>query len=155
MFSFELFSALLLGKTLILANFEEQKNPIAMSHLIRKHSVEFLVTTPSRLELLLLPECNNPLQNIKAILSGGEQFTASLYHRLKEVTNAKIYNSYGPTEITSACTNKHLTSSQITVGTSLSNTQVYICNTNLNLVPVGIIGEICVAGIRSCKRLFK
>lgn len=115
MFTFEVFAALLLGNTLVLANFEEQKNPIAMSNLMKKHNVEFLVTTPSRADLLLLEECEHPLKNVKAILLGGEKFTPRLYNRLKEETSAKIYNSFGPTEITSACTNKLIESTEITV----------------------------------------
>ena len=147
MFAFEMFSSTLLGNTLVLANVEEQKNPIAMSKLIKDNDVEFMVTTPSRAELLLLEECGNPLENIKAILLGGEKFTSNLYLRLKEATNAKIFNSYGPTEITSACTNKLITSTDITVGKPLPNTKVYICDSKLHLLPVGVIGEMCVGGV--------
>ena len=146
MFAFEVFAATLLGNTLILANVEEQKNPIAMSHLIKKHNVDFIVTTPSRAELLLLKECENPLKDLKAMLLGGEKFTANLYNRLKSVTKAKIFNSYGPTEITSACTNKLITSDEITIGKPIPNTKIYICDSKLHLLPIGVIGEICVGG---------
>ena len=155
MFAFEMFSSTLLGNTLILANIEEQKNPIAMSNLIRKHNVDFFVTTPSRVELLLLDECNNPLKNVKAILLGGEKFSGNLYNRLSQVTDAKIFNSYGPTEITSACTNKLVTSNTITIGKPLPNTKVYICDPKLHIVPIGVVGEICVGGKRCCRWIFK
>lgn len=115
MFVFEVFSSLLLGNTLILANLEEQKDPIAMSKLIQKNHVDFIVTTPSRIELLLLEECNHPLQNVNAILLGGEKLTDSLYRRLKAATHAKVYNSFGPTEVTSACTNNLVTEKDLTV----------------------------------------
>ena len=148
MFAFEMFASTLLGNTLVLANSEEQKNPILMSNLIKNNDIEFFVTTPSRAELLLTPECNNPLKDVKAILFGGEKFTGNLYNRLKNVTNSKIFNSYGPTEITSACTNKLINSTDITVGKPLPNTKVYICDNKLNLLPVGVVGEICVGGKR-------
>ncbi len=147
MFAFEMFASTLLGNTLILANSDEQKNPIAMSNLIKNNNVEFFVTTPSRAELLLLEECNNSLKNVKAILFGGEKFTNNLYERLKNVTSAKIFNSYGPTEITSACTNKLITSNDITIGKPLPNTKVYICDSKLHLLPIGVTGEMCVGGI--------
>ena len=146
MFAFEMFASTILGNTLILANNEEQKNPIAMSNLIKNNDVEFFVTTPSRVELLLTPECGNPLKNVKAFLLGGEKFTSNLYNRLQKITDAKIFNSYGPTEITSACTNKLITSDDITVGKPLPNTHVYICDSKLNLLPIGVVGEICVGG---------
>ena len=115
MFVFEVFASLLLGNTLVLANLEEQKDPIAMSKLIQKNQVDFIVTTPSRIDLLLLEECNNPLQNVNAILLGGEKLTDSLYRRLREATHAKVYNSFGPTEVTSACTNNLVTDTDLTV----------------------------------------
>ena len=146
MFAFEMFSATLLGSTLVLATSEEQKNPIAMSNLIKNNNVEFFVMTPSKVELLLSEELGNPLKNVKAMLFGGEKFTNNLYNRLQTVTNSKIFNSYGPTEITSACTNKLITSCDITVGKPLPNTKVYICDNNLKLQPIGVVGEICVGG---------
>ncbi len=155
MFAFELFHSISFGNTLILANEEEQKNPIAMSNLIKRYEVDFIVTTPSRIELLLLEECNNPLKNVKAILLGGEKFTSNLYNRLKTATNSKLYNGYGPTEITACCSIKEILSDDITIGTPLQNTEIYICDQNLNLLPVGVIGEICIGGNRSSKWLFK
>lgn len=146
MFCVELFSSLFYGNTLILANEEEQKNIVAMSNLIKEYNVEFFVTTPSRVELLLLDECNNPLKNVKAFQLGGEKFTPALYEKLRKVTNAKIYNGYGPTEITACCSNKLINSSDITIGKPIGNVQIYICNSNMNLCPIGVVGEICVAG---------
>lgn len=147
MFSVELFCSTLLGNTLILASEEEQKNPIAISNLIVNNHVEFFIATPSRVELLLTKECNNPLKNVKAFQLGGEIFSIGLYKKLVKNTNAKIFNGYGPTEITACCTNKLVTSEKITIGKPISNIQAYICDNNLNLLPTGIIGEICIAGI--------
>ena len=146
MFVFEVLASISFGNTLVLANHLEQKDPIATSNLIKRNHVDFLVITPSRAELLLMEECNHPFQEVKAILFGGEKFTNSLLARLREATNAKIFNSFGPTEITSACTNKLITSETITIGKPLSNMQIYICDTNLKLLPIGTIGEICVGG---------
>lgn len=146
MFAVELFSSLSFGNTLVLANEEEQKNVIAMSNLIRNHNVEFLVTTPSRIELLLLEECKNPLKVLKTILLGGERFTPTLFERLNQVTKAKIFNGYGPTEITACCSDQLVVSNDITIGKPLPNVQIYICNSDMNLCPIGIVGQICVAG---------
>jgi len=147
MFASDLFGATLLGNTFVLANEEQLNSPIEISNLITQNNVEFLVTTPSRIELLLLEECNNPLKNVKAFILGGEKFPSNLYNKLRSVTDAQIYNGYGPTEITACCTLKHLTSDEnITIGTPISNVQAYICDNNSNLVPIGLTGEICIAG---------
>ena len=66
--------------------------------------------------------------------------------KIREKTNAKIYNGYGPTEITACCTIKEIVSEDITIGKPILNAQVYICDPNLKLVPIGITGEICVSG---------
>ena len=145
MFAVELFCSTLLGNTLVLANEEEQNNPVAMSNLIKNNNVQFFITTPTRIELLLNKH-NNPLKNIKAFQLGGEKFTTNLYTKLQKYTNAKMFNGYGPTEITACCTNKLVTSGNITIGKPISNVQVYICDSNLKLLPIGVIGEICVSG---------
>ena len=147
MFAVELFSSTLFGNTLVLANEEEQKNPILMSKLIKENDIDFLVTTPSRIKLLLSDECGNPLKNVKAFQLGGERFSGNLYNRLRKVTNAQIFNGYGPTEVTACCTNKLVDSDNVTIGNPIPNTQAYICDSNTNLMPVGCTGEICIGGV--------
>lgn len=148
MFAVELFSSTLLGNTLILANEEEQKNPASMSKLIKNNNVEFFITTPSRINLLLSKEYNGTLKSVKAFQLGGEEFTEKLYNKLIKYTNAKIFNGYGPTEITACCTNKLVSSGKITIGKPIPGVQAYICDSNLNLLPIGVAGEICIAGLR-------
>ena len=147
MFAVELFSSTLFGNTLILANEDEQKSPVLISKLIKNNNVDFLVTTPSRMELLLSKECGNPIEDLKAFQLGGEKFTPQLYKRLRSCTKAQIFNGYGPTEITACCLNKLVNSDNVTIGKPLQNVQTYICDSNMNLLPIGIIGEICIGGI--------
>lgn len=147
MFAVELFTALFFGKTLVLANEEEQKNPKNLSDLIIANNIDFIVTTPSRIELLLLDDFKASLKNIKSILLGGEVFKKSLYLKLKNSTKAKLFNGYGPTEISACCNLKYVDSENITIGKALTNTQTYICDSNMNLLPPNIPGEICVSGI--------
>lgn len=147
MFAVELFSSTLFGNTLVLANEEEQRSPISMSNLIKNNNIDFFVTTPSRVELLLSKECENPLKHIKAFQLGGEKFTGKLFDTIINYTNAKIFNGYGPTEITACCLNKFVSSNDITIGKPISNVQAYICDTNMNLLPIGLVGEICISGV--------
>lgn len=146
MFAVELYTALTFGNTLILANEEQQKNILEMSKLIKENNVEFLVTTPSRIELLLMDECENPLKGVKCMQLGGEKVTSTLLNKLKQVTKSKIYNGYGPTEISACCTNKLLIDDKITIGKPLGNVQAFIYDSDMNLCPIGISGEICIGG---------
>ncbi len=147
MFMVETFVPLLSGKTLVLTNEEEQKIPVTMAEVINKYNVHFLLTTPSRIELLLNPSTEKCLKNLKVIQLGGEVFTPELYLRISKVTNAQIFNGYGPTEITACCSCALITdANNITIGKPFENAPIYICDNNLNLCPTKVPGEICVGG---------
>lgn len=148
MFAVELYTSILLGRTLYLLNDEEIKNPVLMSKIIIDNKVEFLITTPTKIELLL---SNNDtakcLKTLKGFQLGGEVFSASLYDKLSKYTNAKIYNGYGPTEITACCSNKLINSkNSINIGKPIPNTEIYILDNDMSLCPINIPGELCVAG---------
>lgn len=148
MFAAEVWIALLSGKKLILANEEEAKIPIQMSQLIEKEKCEFMLITSSKMDLLLSNSSTSScLKNLKAVQLGGEILNPKFYETLKQFTDCKIYNGYGPSETTSCCSCKYVTSSaDINLGKPLPNTNIYICNQDLNLCPVGVIGELCISG---------
>ena len=148
MFLVETFVPLLTGKTIVLTNAKEQKIPQEIAKLLVAYHVDFILTTPSRMELMFLNnETANSLHNLKIIQLGGEVFTPSLYKELRKRTQASIYNGYGPSEITACCSNQLITdANSITIGKPMYNTELFICNQDLNLCPIGIPGEICVVG---------
>lgn len=104
--------------------------------------------TPSRMQLLLNYDKElSCLKNVKEIMIGGESFPLSLLRRLKEKTNAKIYNMYGPTETTIWSTVSDLTQKdRIDIGRPIKNTEVYIVDESLSILPEGQVGEIYIAG---------
>ena len=148
MFAAEVWIALLSGKKLILANEEQSKNPIPMSQLINKENCEFMLITSSKMDLLISNTTTcTCLKHLKAIQLGGEVLNPKFFDKVRQFTKAKIYNGYGPSETTSCCTCKYITNSQdINLGKPLPNVQIYICNQDLNLCPIDIVGELCIAG---------
>ena len=145
MFIVEIMVPLLTGKTVILTTEEEQKIPTYTSKLILKNNVDFILTTPSRIELFLTNKLYKCMENLKIIQLGGEVFTLELKQRLQKCTNARLYNGYGPTEITACCTMKKV-EDNVSLGRPLCNTQIYILNEDNNICPINIPGEICVVG---------
>ena len=144
MFVIEILLPIFLGKTIVLASDEECKNPIAINNLILKNNVDYLLLTPTKLELLL-DYCN--FRNIKSIQLGGEILSPALYNKISQLTDAKIYNQYGPSETTSCCSIKEIVSSEdINIGKPIHNVQMYILDNNLNPCPIGVPGEICISG---------
>lgn len=149
MFVVENFIPLLSGATVILTNEEEQKIPTFTNNLIEKEQVNFILTTPSRMELLLSNIQNESTwSTIQVIQLGGEVFPDNLVEKMQHLApNAHIFNGYGPTEITACCSSKEVTDkSDISIGTPFGNTQIFICDKNLNLCPIGIEGELCIGG---------
>ncbi len=66
------------------------------------------------------------------------------------MNQCRLINGYGPTEYTVySHTNEIKTSTnnyQIPIGYPIDNTKTYIVDKKLNLLPIGVIGEICISG---------
>jgi amino acid adenylation domain-containing protein len=147
-FFLESIMALDKGLAVVLANEDEQRNPKLMAELIQENNVDMIQMTPSRMQLLLNHDKElSCLKNVKEIMIGGEPFPLSLLRTLQKKTTAKIYNMYGPTETTIWSTVSELThKDRIDIGRPIINTEVYIVDENLAILPNGQAGEICIAG---------
>lgn len=147
-FFLESIMALYEGLTVMLANEEEQRNPKFMAKLIQDGEVDMIQMTPSRMRLLLNYDKElSCLKKVKEIMVGGEPFPLSLLRTLQEKTTAKIYNMYGPTETTIWSTVSDLThKDRIDIGCPIKNTEVYIVDENLSILPNGQAGEMCISG---------
>lgn len=147
-FIFETLISLQKGLKLVVANEEEQTIPRLLNVLIEKNSVEIIQTTPSRMQLLVNNIEDIPtLSKLKFITLAGEQLPTSLVTELKEIGNPIIYNGYGPSETTVFSTLTDVTRhKQITIGHPLDNTQIYILNSDLNICPIEVPGEIYISG---------
>jgi len=147
-FAFELFTSLLSGATVVIANENEQNNPRLLGELVLTNNVSTILTTPSRMKLFInVEEFEKSLKKVKQIMLGGEELEFNLVNKLRKLTDARIVNGYGPTEITIGATFKDVTkSNRITIGKPIINTKCYILDKYFNLVPIGIPGELCIAG---------
>lgn len=147
-FFLESIMALYKGLTVVLANENEQRNPRLMAKLIEDNNVDMVQMTPSRMQLLLNHEKElSCMKNVKEIMIGGEPFPLSLLKVLQNKTTAKIYNMYGPTETTIWSAVSELTDKDdIDIGRPIKNTEVYIVDKSLYILPEEQTGEICIAG---------
>ncbi|MDE7351232.1 MAG: amino acid adenylation domain-containing protein [Muribaculaceae bacterium] len=90
-------------------------------------------------------------KSIKLIISGGDVIRASYITRLKDF-GIKIYNTYGPSE-TTVCSNyfrvdnaEPLSDGTFPVGKAVRGVEVKILDKELQEVPQGTVGEICIFG---------
>ncbi len=147
-FGLEMWGTLTSGMTLVMANENEQNIPSLLNQLCIKHNVNMIQTTPSRYALILEEDKNGEfLENITDILVGGEPVSEGLMQNIKSKCHAKIFDLYGPTETTIWSTAKELTNEEtVTIGYPIANTQVYVLDKELQVVPIGIAGELYIAG---------
>ncbi len=116
---------------------------------ILRHGVTHLQLTPSLLRALVSdPQSLNALGKLKKILIGGEALPASLIASLRQSFTGEIYNMYGPTEtaIWSTVFRVQEQRSSIPIGKPIVNTQVYVLDSRLQLVPPGGIGNLLIGG---------
>ena len=136
------------GKTLIVATEEQANNPLDLAHLINEEHINMVSGTPSRWMTWLTSEdfCD-AISRINIVRAGGEKFSDQLLDQLRKVTKARIFNCYGPTEITVASNNKELTDAAlVTVGKPQLNVIEYIVDQDGNELPVGVVGELYIGG---------
>ncbi|MBT4880467.1 MAG: non-ribosomal peptide synthase/polyketide synthase [Alphaproteobacteria bacterium] len=140
-FNLEIYLPLIYCKKLLLHN----KNKEALESIITKQKIDFIQITPSHLQSLAENISSKSLKKI-SILCGGEAVTKSLR---KNILNSLSSIVYGPTETTiwSTKTQDNSISENNAIGKPISNTKVYILDKHLNPVPIGVVGEIYIAGV--------
>jgi len=87
---------------------------------------------------------------VRTINSGGELLTNALAQELYRTTNVqRVINVYGPTEYTTLTTTSVVergSPHEPSIGRPLRNTQLYVLDPNLQLLPLGAVGELYIAG---------
>ena len=136
---FELCYSLSAGKTIrVLQNGLE-----APQYLSTEKNI-LLNTVPSVIESLLKEKTD--LSNVTVINMAGEPISAYVQQHLDQ-QNIEVRNLYGPTEDTTYSTIYRMHKGRpLLIGKPIDNTTVYILNDQLQLVPMGVAGEICIGG---------
>ncbi|MCY9517578.1 non-ribosomal peptide synthetase [Paenibacillus apiarius] len=153
----EIFWTLTRGITVILKpdgkeyldNYDRYLSGVSPHKLAFNQPITIMQSTPSRLKMLLDDKNSRRfLGSLKVLLVGGEAFSLNLGKGLQNVTKARIFNLYGPTETTiwSTCYELPPNITELSVGKPIANTQIYLLNDNLKLVPKGVTGEIFIGG---------
>lgn len=147
-FVFETLIPLCCGGSLYMASREEQLDTVLLSRKMLEYNVTYIQAPVSRLRAMTENSLfKDVLPQLKVIVGGGETYPVSLVKYFQSVTPARLFNMYGPTETTVTATVKELTDSEyVTIGKPVENAQILILNENLDIQPVGIFGELCIAG---------
>ena len=147
-FGLETLLPLTAGPTVVIGTQEEQLDAAAAAAVIKREKITIFQVTPSRLQLFVTrQEAGASLKNLRYLLVGGEAFPQQLLEKARELTRGKIYNLYGPTETTIWSTLKEVTTGEsLNIGKPLVNTRIYILDSLGGIQPIGVAGELWIAG---------
>ncbi|HKR12409.1 MAG TPA: amino acid adenylation domain-containing protein [Pyrinomonadaceae bacterium] len=128
-------------------------DPAELLKTISKAEITLVNCTPSAFYPLV--ETNRPsfqdLSTLKHVFLGGEPINVSRLREWTSCSDAEIVNTYGPTETTDTCSAFRLIDFERTIappiGKPNDNTELLIVDEQLNLVPLGVAGELCVGGV--------
>lgn len=129
-----------------------EKRTVSLVEQMRRHRVTHLQCTPSFARILQAnPETRAALKSLQQLIVGGEALPAGLARELNDDLPGKVVNMYGPTETTIWSTSSVVTvvespTGTVNIGRPLVNQQAYILDAKLQLVPVGVPGELWIGG---------
>ena len=145
---------LLNGFTVVLASEEESTNQEKFKEVVKRNRVNIIQTTPTRYRLYFNEKTDlSYARQFEVVVTSGEALTFDLLENFCKYTNSKIFNPLGPSECSVWVVGGELHVSDkkesvidITIGSPIANTQIYILDKHNHPLPIGVAGELCIAG---------
>lgn len=145
----EIFLALTQGACLVLAPSGFQ-SPKAFAQFIVEQKINAFASVPSSVRHLLQGLESYSTTDLRVICCGGEVLPPKLASEFITKTGARILNVYGPTETVILATafecSKNDNYTVLPIGRPIDNTKIYVVDEQLNLLPIGVTGEIVIGG---------
>ena len=154
-----IFPALASGGALHVIPYETATDARRFADYFTQHAIDVLKIVPSHLQALLASGEGAQILPRKYLILGGETLTRPLLEKILALragtsSGCELINHYGPTETTVGSLTLHLKdydwqhsrAASIPIGRPLANTQVYVLDAEMNPVPVGVAGELYIAG---------
>ncbi|MDM9630299.1 polyketide synthase [Robiginitalea aurantiaca] len=151
----EIFSTLSTGGTLVLIDEVLRLDMAALLNFLKEQEVNRLFLPFVALQALAEAALSTETYPtaLKEVMTAGEQLkvTSQVRHFFSRLNDCVLFNQYGPTEC-HVVTELKLEGQPSewpalpTIGKPITNTSVYILDENLNLLPEGNAGELCIAG---------
>ncbi len=143
----ELYLPLISGGQVIIATEEQAIDGQELANLLSTSHATIMQATPATWRLLLHAGWSGNTDHL-TVLCGGEPFPPELIEPLQARSRA-VWNLYGPTETTIWSTAYYLPqgcAGPVSIGRPIANTQIYILNSVMDPVPVGVAGDLYIGG---------
>jgi surfactin family lipopeptide synthetase A len=146
-----IFHALCSGGTLVLPRAQFNWEARQISELIFKSQITNILCIPAVYHELLQSTSADRLGSLRTVIVAGESCPRPLVEmHFKALPEVQLFNEYGPTEATVWSTVYRCEAEDghavVPIGCAIANTQLYVLDRNLQPVPSGVPGELCIAG---------
>jgi acyl-coenzyme A synthetase/AMP-(fatty) acid ligase len=146
----EFFWTWLAGARLVLAKPQGQRDPSYLLDVVEREAVTTVHFVPSMLSAFMACVPLGRAASLRRIVCSGEALPAAMVEAVhRQLPEARLYNLYGPTEAAVDVTAAEPRPGEpVTIGRPISNTRIYILDALGEPVPVGVPGEIYIAGVQ-------
>ncbi|OQW32699.1 MAG: hypothetical protein A4E19_04880 [Nitrospira sp. SG-bin1] len=146
-----IFWTLLQGGELVIPAETAHRDPADLATLIEHHRISHVVWVPSLYHAVLGEALDAQLESLRVVITAGESLPLELVRRHYQLLpHATLYNEYGPTEATVWCsvyqTTREEAGARVPIGKPIAYMQLYVLDTNLQPTPIGVPGELYIAG---------
>ena len=145
----EFFWPLQIGARLVVARPDGHRDPGYLAELIAAEGVTVAHFVPSMLAVFVAESAVAQCTSLRTVFASGEALSPKSAHRLRKLTGAALHNLYGPTEAAVDVTYHQVVDADqetVPIGAPVFNTRVYVLDSRLRPVPVGVAGELYLAG---------
>ncbi len=139
------------GGELVIPSETAHRDPTELAVLINRHRISHVVWVPSLYHAVLGEALSAQLDSLRVVITAGESLPLELVRRHYQLLpHATLYNEYGPTEATVWCsvyrTTRYEAGARVPIGKPIDHMQLYVLNTSLQPTPIGVPGELYIAG---------
>nr|HAT8714237.1 amino acid adenylation domain-containing protein [Legionella jordanis] len=147
----EIFWPICHGATLIMAPPNAHKNPECLAKVIKQQQITVCYFVPSLLSMILEMAPEHALDSLRYVICGGERLSKVINRQFFQKTKAILYHTYGPSECSISMTvfkcDEDMEKDYVPIGRPILNTRAYIFDSQLKVVPQGVVGELHIAGV--------
>ncbi|WP_067463619.1 non-ribosomal peptide synthetase [Actinomadura macra] len=147
------FTSLVTGGRLHVLDPDSVTDPEAVAAYLDEHRIEAFKAVPSHLVALSAVAGVERMLPAGSVVLGGEAAPVEWLDELVRAAGSDrpVFNHYGPTETTIGVATTQITTDDVAagvvpIGAPIANTRLYVLDEALAPVPVGVVGELYVAG---------
>ncbi|HZR43344.1 MAG TPA: amino acid adenylation domain-containing protein [Ktedonobacteraceae bacterium] len=157
-----IFCSLTSGGCLHILDYETVTSGEQFARYTAQWPIDVLKIVPSHLQALLIGADGRNILPRKYLILGGEVFPVALLRQICSLgASCAVMNHYGPTETTigvlvnplgvlhenEGLLRHDVEITTVPLGRPIANTEVYILDQYLHIVPVGVVGELYIGGV--------